>query len=31
MVQLYTNEFYAFSLIVTKFMNKLIAERDWLV
>jgi hypothetical protein len=30
-VTLYTNELYAFSSIVTKFMNKLISERDWLV
>ena len=31
MVQPYANELYAFSLIVTKFINMLIAKRNWLV
>ena len=29
-VQLYANSLYTFSLVVAKFINKLIAKRDWL-
>jgi hypothetical protein len=31
MVQLYINKLYIFSLIITKFINKLIAKHNWLI